>query len=146
MRTIRSTKPSTSARVLAGRELKCSFKKPSKVSHLLGKAAEFDFYTIEHPDFENLIGIDTVGDYVKVAKLTGVFKSQGSWLEHPVFPKGTVQGVAKARKFFLREPEAMGAVRSDVMGIMVQQELAAQEKSGPPTGEGEVDDGTSGDE
>jgi len=133
--------------VLAGRELKCTFKKPSKVSHLLGKSAEFDFYTIEHEDYENLIGIDTVGDYVKVAKVTGVFKSQGSWLEHPVFPKGKVQGVAKARKFFLKEPEAMDAVRADVMNVMVAQELAAQEKSGPPTGEGEVDDdGASGDE
>jgi recombination protein RecA len=130
---------------LAGRELKCTFKKPSKVSHLLGKSAEFDFYTIQHPDYENLIGIDVVGDYVKVAKVTGVFKSQGSWLEHPVFPKGKIQGVAKARKFFAKEPEAMEAVRNDVMSVMVQQELEAQEKSGPPGQEVE-DDGESGDE
>ncbi len=121
--------------VLAGRELKCTFKKPSKVSHLLGKSAEFDFYTVEHPDFENLIGIDVVSDYVKVAKMCGVFKSQGSWLEHPVFPKGKIQGVAKARKFFAKEPEAMESIRRDVMGVMVQQELEAQEKSGSPTGE-----------
>ncbi len=131
--------------VLVGRELKCSFKKPSKLSHLLGKAAEFDFYTVEHPDYENLIGIDAVGDYVKVAKMCGVFKSQGSWLEHPVFPKGKIQGVAKARKFFAKEPEAMESIRQDVMGVMIQQELEAQEKSGPPTDE-EPDDGTSGDE
>lgn len=132
--------------VLAGRELKCTFKKPSKVSHLLGKSAEFDFYTVEHPDFENLIGIDQVGDYVKVAKVTGVFKSQGSWLEHPVFPKGKIQGVPKARKFFAKEPEAMESVRDDVMKVMVRQELEAQEKSGPPTDESGDDDGTSGNE
>lgn len=126
--------------VLAGRELKCTFKKPSKVSHLLGKSAEFDFYTVEHPDFQNLIGIDQVGDYVKVAKVTGVFKSQGSWLEHPVFPKGKIQGVPKARKFFAKEPEAMESVRSDVIGVMIQQELEAQEKSDPPTDDRGSDD------
>ena len=131
--------------VLAGRELKCTFKKPSKVSHLLGKSAEFDFYTVEHPDFENLIGIDQIGDYVKVAKVTGVFKAPGSWLEHPVFPKGKIQGVARARKFFAKEPEALEVVRKDVMHVMIEQELEAQEKSGPPSDEGEVD-GTSGDE
>lgn len=130
--------------VLAGRELKCTFKKPSKVSHLLGKSAEFDFYTVEHPDFENLIGIDVTGDYVKVAKMTGVFRSQGSWLEHEVFPKGKIQGVAKARKFFGKEPEALEVVRRDVMGVMVQQELEAQEKSGPPV-EGPEDDDASED-
>lgn len=133
--------------VLAGRELKCTFKKPSKVSHLLGKSAEFDFYTIEHPDFENLIGIDRVGDYVKAAKVTGVFKVQGTWLEHSVFPKGKVQGVPKARKFFVKDPEAMEVVRSDVMAVMVRQELEAQEKSGPPSDDGgSDDDGPSGDE
>jgi hypothetical protein len=80
-----------------------------------------------------------VGDYVKVAKVTGVFKSQGSWLEHPVFPKGKIQGIPKARKFFTKEPEAMEAVRKDVMSVMVQQELEAQEKSGPPTDEEQSD-------
>lgn len=131
--------------VLAGRELKCTFKKPSKVSHLLGKSAEFDFYTVEHPDFENLIGIDVVSDYVKVAKMCGVFKSQGSWLEHEVFPKGKIQGVPKARRFFAKEPEAMEIIRDNVMAVMIAQELEAQEKSGPPTDKG-GDDGTSGDE
>lgn len=117
---------------VVGRELKCVFKKPSKVSHLLGKSAEFDFYTTEHPDYQNLIGIDSIGDLVKTAKVAGVFKPQGSWLEHEIFPKGKVQGVAKARKFFADNPEAYDVVRQDVLGVMVQRELEAQEKSAAP--------------
>lgn len=113
--------------VIVGRELKCVFKKPSKMSQLLGKSAEFDFYTIEHDDYQNLIGIDEVGDVVKTAKVAGVFKSQGSWLEHEVFPKGKVQGIPKARKFFADNPEAMDTVRQDVLKVMIRRELEAQE-------------------
>lgn len=112
--------------VLAGRELKCTFKKPSKVSQLLGKSAEFDFFTIEHEDYHNVIGIDEVGDVVKTAKVAGVFKSQGSWLEHEVFPKGKIQGVPKARAFFKKNPETMEKIREDVIKVMIRQELAAE--------------------
>lgn len=115
--------------VLCGRELKCVFKKPSKVSALLGKAAEFDFFTVEHEDFENRIGIDKVSDVIKTAKVCGAFRSQGSWLEHDIFPKGKVQGVVKARTFFDANPEALDVVRGDVIKVMIQHELEAQEKS-----------------
>lgn len=121
---------------IVGRELKCVFKKPSKVSQLLGKSAEFDFFTIEHPDYHNLIGIDRIGDVVKTAKVTGVFKSQGSWLEHEVFPKGKVQGVAKARKFFSENPESYDVVREGVLKVMIQRELEAQEKSSEEKSDG----------
>lgn len=112
--------------VLVGRELKCTFKKPSKVSQLLGKAAEFDFFTIEHPDYNNVLGIDEISDVVKTAKVSGVFKVQGAWLEHKVFPKEKVQGIARARDFFVSNPEALEIIRNDVMGVMIKHQLEAE--------------------
>ena len=112
--------------VLVGRELKCSFKKPSKMSTLLGKSAEFDFYTIAHPDYEGRIGIDKTRDVIRVAKVSGVFTPAGSWLEHPMFPKGKVQGEGKAREFFAKNPEAFEVVRDDVMKVMIRQQLEAE--------------------
>jgi len=121
--------------VLVGRELKCSFKKPSKMSTLLGKSAEFDFYTIEHPDYEGRIGIDKALDVIKTAKVAGVFEVKGSWLHHEVFPKGRVQSVGEARKFFAKNPEALEVIRDGVMQVMIREQLEAEGSSNGSAGD-----------
>ena len=109
------------AKVLVGRELKCVFKK-NKVSQAASKSAEFDFYNIETKEY-GVLGVDRTSDVINTAKVAGVFKSQGSWLEHKVFPKGKVQGVAKARVFFKANPEAFETIRQDVMRVMIRNEI-----------------------
>jgi hypothetical protein len=96
------------------------------MSTLLGKSAEFDFYTIEHPDYGNRIGIDKALDTIRTAKVAGVFEVAGSWLKHEVFPKGKVQSVADARKFLDKNPEAFDVIRDGVMKVMIQQQLEAE--------------------
>jgi recombination protein RecA len=113
--------------VLVGRELKCVFKK-NKMAQAASKSAEFDFYNIESEDY-GILGVDRVSDVIKTAKVAGVIKGS-SWLEHQVFPKGKVQGIVKARKFFQANPEAFDVIRSDVMAVMIQNELLAAEANG----------------
>ena len=45
-----------------------------------------------------------------------------------MFPKGQVQGVAKARAFFKENPDAFGVVRDDVMKVMLQTQLELEAK------------------
>jgi len=107
-------------RVLVGRELKCVFKK-NRMSQAANKSAEFTFYNIETKEYG--LGIDKVLDVINTAKVSGVMKPQGSWLEHQVFPKGKMQGIVKARAFFKENPEAFEIIRKDVMGVMIRNEL-----------------------
>jgi recombination protein RecA len=131
-------------KVLVGREIKCTFKK-NKMAQAVGKSAEFTFFNIDTEEYG--LGIDKVSDVVNTGKLSGVIQSSGSWLQHPVFPKGQVQGVAKAKKFFTENPDAYGVIRDDVMKSMIhtQEELAKQKRAKKAPVE-EADDGEAGDE
>lgn len=111
--------------VVVGRELKCVFRK-NKMAQADSKAAEFDFYNIETEQY-GILGIDRVKDVVDTAKIAGVIKPNGSWLEHEIFPKGKVQGINKARAFFAENPNAYSVIREGVMGVMIQNEIAAAE-------------------
>jgi recombination protein RecA len=114
-------------KVMVGRELKCTFKK-NKMAQAVNKSAEFTFFHIETEEYG--VGIDRVSDVINTGKLAGVIKSAGSWLQHDVFPKGQVQGVAKAKKFFEENPDAYGAIRDDVIKSMLrtEEEIATQKR------------------
>lgn len=115
-------------KLLVGRELKCTFKK-NKMAQAVNKSAEFDFFNIRTEEYG--LGIDKVADTVNTAKIAGVIRSTGAWLQHDVFPKGQIQGIAKARKFFRENPDAFDVVRQGVIAKMIQTEidLAAQQRA-----------------
>ncbi len=112
-------------RVMVGRELKCEFKK-NRLAQAASKAAEFDFYNIMTEEY-GVLGVDHVADVVNTAKVAGLLKKNGSWLESDLFPSGKLQGIPKARKFFRENPEVYDIVREQVMAIMIANELEAGE-------------------
>lgn len=103
--------------VMAGRQIIASFKK-NKAAQALDKAARFDFYHMETDDYP--FGFDVAKDVFTAAKLAGIFGS-GTWLQHPIFPKGKINGREKAQAFILEHPECIPEIREEVLKVMTKE-------------------------
>lgn len=101
-----------------GREVVCSFKK-AKAHNAIGRVAKFDYYFID-TDGEYPFGIDVAQDVINTAKLTKVFEPKGSWLWHPIFPNGKLNGKDAVSEWLKERPEALAKIREEVLDKMVE--------------------------
>jgi len=111
-------------KVLVGRELACKILK-CQLSQATNRVAKFDFFHIDTEEY-GLLGIDHTGDIINVGKVTGVIKGS-SWLEHPSFPKGKLQGKAAVAEFIEQEPKVLDTIREEVLERMTSEEKALRE-------------------
>lgn len=105
--------------VTVGQQIIAIYKK-NKGSESNGRSARFDFYYV---DVEGLpFGFDVGQDVFTAARMAGVFKPSGAWLEHDVFPNGKIQGKEKAQQYIAEHPEVIPQIRQEVLAIMHQKE------------------------
>lgn len=114
-------------KVQVGRDLSCVLRK-NKLAEAAEKKAEFSFFNIETEEYG--IGVDKLSDLMNTAKMTGVIEGV-SWLKHPKFPKGQLQGKNALAEFIKETPEIVETIREEVMTKMIAREIKlAKEKSG----------------
>lgn len=111
--------------VVIGRTLVGIIKR-NKMAEGSNKRAEFDFYqmeTDEHP-----VGVDVGKDVINTALRTHVIVKAGAWYRHPSFPgdKNQFQGREPAEEYLLSNPQALTAVRQDVLAVMLQKQEEAK--------------------
>jgi recombination protein RecA len=105
--------------VVAGQEIIASFKK-NKAAESLGKSARFEFFhmhTDEHP-----FGFNVGQDLFRAAKVSGVIEQTGSNYNHPVFPKGKINGKDRTQEWFAEHPEVHEQIRNEVLAVMTVEE------------------------
>lgn len=105
--------------VLVGRELSCVFKK-NQMAQAADKAANFNFFNIETEEYG--LGIDRISDIINTAKVTGVIEGT-TWLKHPKFPKGQLQGRKALAEYIEKEPKIVDVIRSEVMERMMERQI-----------------------
>lgn len=110
--------------VMVGREIHAVMKK-NKAAEAMGRTAKFNYYFIETPNMP--FGVDAANDIVRVAMAAGVFKGD-SWLYHPVFPGGKIQGKPKAGQYLLENPDAYKTIREETLAVMDKKNDEAHEK------------------
>lgn len=112
--------------LVIGQEVRAVIQK-DKAAEQLGPQAAFDFYHID-TNGEYPFGVDVASDVFNVGMVTGVIKGSG-WLNHPSFPDGKINGKPKAREFLDEHPDAVEAIRKDVLAHMVKKEAEAASKA-----------------
>lgn len=110
--------------VLVGRELSCAFKK-NKMAQAADKAANFNFFNIETEEYG--LGVDKLNDIINTAKVTGVIEGT-TWLKHPSFPKGQLQGRKALADFIRKEPKIVDVIRGEVMEKMLAKQIQLAEQ------------------
>jgi recombination protein RecA len=110
--------------IMVGREIQAVMKK-NKAAQAMGRTAKFNYFYIETD--EHPFGIDQADDVVRAAKTAGAIKG-ATWLNHPAFPNGKIQGAPAAGKFLLENPDALAKVREDTLAVMDAKAAAADDK------------------
>lgn len=110
--------------VTVGRQVIANYKK-NKGAEANGRSARFDFFHID-TDGDYPFGFDVAKDVFTAAKMAGIFGS-GTWLEHPIFPNGKINGKEKAKEFIGEHPEVVPEIREEVLAVMRKEEAKKEE-------------------
>lgn len=105
-----------------GGQIVASFKK-HKAAEGLGRAARFDFYYKHAEGYP--FGVDVALDVINTGKVSGVIEQAGASYRHKTFPNGKLVGKEKVDEFLMTHPEALAAIRDDVMGKMIERSKKA---------------------
>lgn len=129
-----------------GRTVKAVFlrNKLAEGSRVVG---EFDFYQREVEGFP--FGLDVAADVLNAGVKTGAIEKNGGWYIHPSFPPNKsgvhqVQGKPGIEKVLQEHPEAVEAIRQDVLAAMHSDQakkrterLKKEEKEAKDVGSGD---------
>jgi recombination protein RecA len=123
--------------VLIGRSINAVIKR-NKMTEGSDQKAIFNAYQKEV--IGEPFGIDLADDVMNTAIRTGVFTYKGdsnSILEHKTFPGGKINGKKNIVKFLVEKPEAVQAIRDEVMAVMRERVQQPSEKPQLEAVEGE---------
>lgn len=109
--------------LMIGRQLVAQVKR-NKLTEGTGNKAVFDYYQMDS-DLHS-VGIDVGGDVLNTGLRTGVIKKAGAYLRHSSFPKQNngnhqIQSRDATKEFLVDNPQAVEAIRKDVLSVMKKE-------------------------
>ncbi len=111
---------------LVGREIVANFKKANG-PNATGNKARFDFYHVDTGG-EYPFGIDVALDVMNTAKIAKVIEAKGAWLYHDMFPGGKLNGKTALAEWLATNPEAVPAIRDQVLLKMAERNTVERQK------------------